>query len=114
MKRNPTYQKKETKQTSNNFDENKAKELKPGDEVKLLTLDQKGTIIEQSGKNEFQVQVGIMKLKAKRKDLLFIRREEPKVEKPLATVRGAHYHVKQNWICVGSDMRMPSNSWKSI
>lgn len=90
----PDLSKKETKQTSNNFDENKAKELKPGDEVKLLTLDQKGTIIEQSGKNEFQVQVGIMKLKAKRKDLLFIRREEPKVEKPLATVRGAHYHVK--------------------
>ncbi|MFD2654550.1 endonuclease MutS2 [Gracilibacillus thailandensis] len=89
----PELSKKQEKQAPT-IDEDKAKALKPGDEVRLLTLDQKGTIIEQTGKNEFQVQVGIMKMKAKRKDLLFIRREEPKMEKPLATVRGSAYHVK--------------------
>ncbi|GAB2570202.1 endonuclease MutS2 [Gracilibacillus alcaliphilus] len=90
---NPELTKKE-KQAQRPLDEDKAKTLKPGDEVKLLTLDQKGTIIEQTGKQEFQVQVGIMKLKAKRKDLLFIRREEQQTEKPLATIRGSQYHVK--------------------
>ncbi|MDX8046645.1 endonuclease MutS2 [Gracilibacillus sp. S3-1-1] len=89
----PELTKKQEKQAPA-IDEDKAKVLKSGDEVKLLTLDQKGTIIEQTGKNEFQVQVGIMKMKAKRKDLLFIRRDEPKMEKPLATVRGSAYHVK--------------------
>ncbi|WP_208592302.1 endonuclease MutS2 [Gracilibacillus suaedae] len=89
----PELTKKQEKHAPS-IDEDKAKTLKPGDEVRLLTLDQKGTIIEQTGKNEFQVQIGIMKMKAKRKDLLFIRREEPKMEKPLATVRGSAYHVK--------------------
>ncbi|WP_058307158.1 endonuclease MutS2 [Gracilibacillus massiliensis] len=89
----PELTKKQKKQEPV-FDEDKAKTLKPGDEIKLLTLDQKGTIIEQTGKNEFQVQIGIMKMKAKRKDLLFVRRDEPKMEKPLATVRGSNYHVK--------------------
>lgn len=70
------------------------KELKPGDEVTLLTLNQKGTILEQISKNEYQVQVGIMKVKAKRKDLQFVKREEPLVEKPMATVKGSSYHVK--------------------
>lgn len=75
-------------------DEGKQKALQPGDEVKLLTLDQKGTIVQQTGKNEYQVQIGILKMKAKRKDLLFIRREEPSFEKPLTTVKGSGYHVK--------------------
>ncbi|GAE92707.1 recombination inhibitory protein MutS2 [Gracilibacillus boraciitolerans JCM 21714] len=89
----PDLTKKQEKQEQA-FDAAKAKTLHPGDEVKLLTLDQKGSIIEQTGKNEFQVQIGIMKMKVKRKDLLFVRREEPKMEKPLATVRGSQYHVK--------------------
>ncbi|UOQ86236.1 endonuclease MutS2 [Gracilibacillus salinarum] len=89
----PELTKKQKKQEPV-FDEAKAKTLQPGDEVRLLSLDQKGSIIEQTGKNEFQVQVGIMKMKAKRKDLLFIKRDEPVMEKPLATVRGSQYHVK--------------------
>ncbi|UOQ47196.1 endonuclease MutS2 [Gracilibacillus caseinilyticus] len=89
----PELTKKQKKQEPV-FDEAKAKTLQTGDEVRLLSLDQKGSIIEQTGKNEFQVQVGIMKMKAKRKDLLFIKRDEPVMEKPLATVRGSQYHVK--------------------
>ncbi|SFM07270.1 DNA mismatch repair protein MutS2 [Gracilibacillus orientalis] len=90
----PNLTKKQDKKQEPTIDDDKAKTLKPGDEVRLLTLDQKGTIIEQTGKNEFQVQIGIMKMKAKRKDILFIRREEPKMERPLATVRGSGYLVK--------------------
>ncbi|WP_027955197.1 endonuclease MutS2 [Halobacillus kuroshimensis] len=78
----PTPKKKETK------------ELKPGDEVKLLTLNQQGTIVHQTGKNEYQVQVGVMKVKAKRKELEFVKAKEPYKEKPMATVKGKSFHVK--------------------
>ncbi|WP_281658310.1 endonuclease MutS2 [Halobacillus sp. Cin3] len=78
----PTPKKKETK------------ELKPGDEVKLLTLNQQGTIVDQTGKNEYQVQVGVMKVKAKRKELEFVKAKEPYKEKPMATVKGKSFHVK--------------------
>ncbi|ENH97035.1 DNA mismatch repair protein MutS [Gracilibacillus halophilus YIM-C55.5] len=92
----PDLTKKEdhSQSQSSTVDTEQAKPLQSGDEVKLLTLDQKGTVIDQTGKDEFEIQVGIMKMKAKRKDLLFLRREEPVIEKPLATVRGSQYHVK--------------------
>ncbi|MGI8316849.1 endonuclease MutS2 [Halobacillus mangrovi] len=70
------------------------RELKAGDEVKLLTLNQNGTIVEQTGKNEYQVQVGVMKVKAKRKELEFIKAEQPYKEKPMAKVKGKAFHVK--------------------
>ncbi|SEH56611.1 DNA mismatch repair protein MutS2 [Halobacillus karajensis] len=70
------------------------KELNPGDEVKLLTLNQQGTIVEQTGKNEYQVQVGVMKVKAKRKELEFVKAKQPYKEKPMATVKGKNFHVK--------------------
>ncbi|WP_226583563.1 endonuclease MutS2 [Halobacillus litoralis] len=69
-------------------------ELNAGDEVKLLTLNQQGTIVEQTGKNEYQVQVGVMKVKAKRKELEFVKAKEPYKEKPMATVKGKSFHVK--------------------
>ncbi|MBX0358980.1 endonuclease MutS2 [Halobacillus sp. Nhm2S1] len=71
-----------------------SKELNPGDEVKLLTLNQQGTIVEQTGKNEYQVQVGVMKVKAKRKELEFVKAKQPYKEKPMATVKGKNFHVK--------------------
>jgi DNA mismatch repair protein MutS2 len=69
-------------------------ELNAGDEVKLLTLNQQGTIVEQTGKNEYQVQVGVMKVKAKRKELEFVKAKQPYKEKPMATVKGKNFHVK--------------------
>ncbi|MBB6452043.1 DNA mismatch repair protein MutS2 [Salirhabdus euzebyi] len=69
-------------------------ELQPGDEVKVLTLNQQGYIVEQISKQEYQVQLGIMKVKVKRKNLQFMKRPEPVKEKPLATVKGNTYHVK--------------------
>lgn len=68
--------------------------LQEGDEVRLLSLNQAGTIAKKVSKDEFQVQVGIMKVKVKQKDLEFVKREKPLVEKPIATVKGASYHVK--------------------
>ncbi|MGM0874841.1 MAG: endonuclease MutS2 [Bacillota bacterium] len=66
----------------------------PGDEVKVITFDQKGHLIEKVSDNEWQVQMGIMKMKVKEKDLQYIKRAKQEVhEKPLAIVKGKDYHV---------------------
>ncbi|UOQ46202.1 endonuclease MutS2 [Halobacillus salinarum] len=70
------------------------RELKVGDEVKLLQLNQQGTIVDQVGSNEYQVQVGVMKVKAKRKDLQFMQTEQSYKTKPMAQVKGKGHHVK--------------------
>lgn len=65
-----------------------------GDEVKVLTLNQTGTIIDLADDKNIQVQVGVMKMKVKKKDLRLLKRENPIIEQPLATVKGSNYHVK--------------------
>ena len=72
----------------------KSESLEVGDEVHLATLNQTGTIIDINGKNDLQVQVGVMKLKVKRQDVQLVKRKDPIVEKPLATIKGSSYHVK--------------------
>jgi DNA mismatch repair protein MutS2 len=67
--------------------------LQPGDEVKVLSFDQKGTLLERVNEHEWQVQIGIMKMKVNESDLEFIK-SKPAVETtPLATVKGKDYHV---------------------
>src|SRR5699024_6308800 len=39
------------------------KKLKPGDDVEVLSYGQRGSIVEQSGKDEYVVQMGILKMK---------------------------------------------------
>ncbi|MFD1018969.1 endonuclease MutS2 [Thalassobacillus hwangdonensis] len=88
----PELKKKQKEETAK---PNKAaRELKAGDEVKHLTLNQTGTILEKISDKEFQVQFGIMKVKAKRKDLEFVKSSQPLKEKPMATVKGKDFHVK--------------------
>ncbi|MBD1381143.1 endonuclease MutS2 [Metabacillus arenae] len=70
-----------------------AQKLLPGDEVKVLTFDQKGHLVEKVGGKEWQVQMGIMKMKVKEKDLQYISRPQKVEQKPLATVKGRDYHV---------------------
>jgi len=70
------------------------KELQPGDEIKLLTINQKGTVLEKISDKEYLVQVGIMKVKVKRNDLQLLGRKKDMAEKPLATVKGSNYHVR--------------------
>ncbi|MFC0522395.1 endonuclease MutS2 [Pontibacillus salicampi] len=68
--------------------------LQQGDEVKVISWNQTGHIIEKISDKEYQVQLGIMKMKVKANDLEFVKREEPLKEKPMATVKGSSYHVK--------------------
>lgn len=68
--------------------------VKPGDEVKVLSLGQKGFVVEEIGEDEVQVQIGVMKMTVKKADLQPIDRPSPLETKPLVTVRGSDYHVK--------------------
>ncbi|MGB3784231.1 endonuclease MutS2 [Priestia megaterium] len=67
--------------------------LQAGDEVKVLSWGQKGTLVERVSNNEWQVQMGIMKMKVKEKGLEYISSPKPVETKPLATVKGKDYHV---------------------
>ena len=68
-------------------------ELNAGDEIKLLTINQNGTVLEKVNDREYFVQVGIMKVKVKRNDLQLIGKPKQTYQKPLATVKGSNYHV---------------------
>ena len=70
------------------------KELLPGDEVKVISFNQKGHIVDKISDKEFQVQMGIMKMKVAIDDLQLIDRPKPVEQKPMATVRGSSHHVK--------------------
>lgn len=73
---------------------NQTEKLAPGDEVKVISLNQKGHLLEKVGDKEWQVQIGIMKMKVKEKNLEYVSRPKPIETKPLATVRGNDAHVK--------------------
>ncbi|MDP4107681.1 MAG: Smr/MutS family protein, partial [Bacillota bacterium] len=81
-KTNKAHQRKERKHT-----------FTPGDEVKVLTFDQKGILIEKNSSDEWQVQIGILKMKVKEKDLEYISTPKPVETKPMAIVRGRDSHV---------------------
>lgn len=68
--------------------------LRAGDEVKVLTFGQKGYLIDKASDDEWNVQMGIMKMKVKESDLEFIKsQQKEKQTKPLATIRGKDFHV---------------------
>lgn len=69
------------------------REFQPGDEVKVNTFGQKGQLLEKTGENEWQVQMGILKMKVSEKDMEFNKSEKKKEAKPLATIKGRDYHV---------------------
>ncbi|UJW59794.1 endonuclease MutS2 [Bacillus sp. A116_S68] len=68
--------------------------LMPGDEVKVVSFDQKGHIVDKINDKEYYVQLGMMKMKVRKEDLLYINRPKAVETKPLATVRGREAHVK--------------------
>ncbi len=73
----------------------KAKQtIHAGDEVKVVSFGQKGFVVEKVSDDEFQVQMGIMKMKVKADDLQLIERPKPIETKPMAMVRGRDHHVK--------------------
>jgi DNA mismatch repair protein MutS2 len=66
-----------------------------GDEVFVHTVNQKGVVVEQLGPDEFQVQVGFLKMKAHRNELE--KRASVKTvpaEKPTASVRRTRQEVR--------------------
>lgn len=72
----------------------KKQSFMPGDEVKVLTFDQKGILVEKTSSNEWQVRIGILKMKVKEKDMEYLGTPKQQETKPLAIVRGRDSHVK--------------------
>lgn len=68
--------------------------LRSGDEVRLVTINQQGVVLEKISDKEYLIQIGIMKMKAKRKDLQFIGKEKQTPEKTVAMIKGSNYHVR--------------------
>ncbi|MHA6252080.1 endonuclease MutS2 [Oceanobacillus sp. CAU 1775] len=87
----PNLTKSKKKKVSSKTD---SKELHPGDDIKLLTVNQQGSVLEKLSENEYMVQVGIMKVKAKRQDLQYIGKQKQQPEKTVATIKGSNYHVR--------------------
>ncbi|MED0703873.1 MULTISPECIES: endonuclease MutS2 [Aeribacillus] len=69
------------------------KQLRPGDEVKVINLNQKGHLLEKANESEWLVQIGILKMKVKEEDLEYIGSPKQEGEKTLATVKGKDFHV---------------------
>ncbi|NJP36699.1 endonuclease MutS2 [Alkalicoccus luteus] len=68
--------------------------LQPGDEVKVESINQKGHIVEKANDKEYTVQLGMMKMKVNKDNLLYISRPKQVETKPLTAVRGRSAHVK--------------------
>ncbi len=50
-------------------------------------------MIEKVAEKEWNVQIGIMKMKVKERDMEFIQSEQKKETKPMATIKGRDHHV---------------------
>ncbi|WP_459499194.1 endonuclease MutS2 [Bacillus sp. C1] len=68
-------------------------QLRAGDEVKVLTFGQKGQLLKKVSDNEWNVQIGILKMKVKESDMEYINSPQPVEKKAVATVKGRDYHV---------------------
>ncbi|MBT2681901.1 endonuclease MutS2 [Bacillus sp. ISL-35] len=68
-------------------------EFKPGDEVNVLTFGQKGHLVDRVNNKEWQVQIGILKMKVKESDMEYINTPKPVETRPIATVKGKDFHV---------------------
>ncbi len=77
----------------NKESQKKKHKFQVGDEVKVLTFDQKGHLVEKVSDEEWQVQIGILKMKVQEKDLEFIQSEKPKVQKHVTTIQGRDSNV---------------------
>lgn len=82
----------ETEEKVEQVKSNSLPELAVGDDVRLTSLNQDGTILEKIKDNEYIVQVGMIRLNAKRKDMKQIRQQ--KEERAVPTIRMSGGHVK--------------------
>ena len=65
----------------------------PGDEVKVLSFDQKGHLVNKVSSDTWQVQIGILKMKVLEKDLEYISTPKPVETRIVASVKGKDFHV---------------------
>ncbi|WP_163653636.1 endonuclease MutS2 [Listeria sp. PSOL-1] len=63
--------------------------LTSGDAVRILSLNQKGTLLDKVNQHEWNVQIGMIKMKIKVTDLEYIAKEEPKKERIITNIRGS-------------------------
>lgn len=70
------------------------RELKPNDEVKVISFGQKGTLIEKVSNKEWIVQIGILKMKLPESDLSYTKPEKQKDPVAMATLKNRDSHVK--------------------
>lgn len=68
--------------------------LQVGDEVKVLSYGQKGTLIEKKAKNEWVVQIGILKMKLPEADLQYLKPEKEQVVRTMTHVKNRSEQVK--------------------
>lgn len=68
--------------------------FRPGDEIKVVSLDQKGHIVEKLGGDEYLAQLGIMKMNVKADDLRPIQSKKEAPVKTIISVKGGKDHVK--------------------
>lgn len=71
-----------------------ARPLQVGDEVKVVTYGQKGTLIEKASAKEWVVQIGILKMKLDESVLEYTKPEKLKEPVVSASVRGRDSYVK--------------------
>lgn len=72
----------------------KTHDFRPGDQVKVTSLDQKGHIVEKLDKEEYLVQLGILKMNVKADDLRPLQAEKQEPAHTIVSVRGSDSHVK--------------------
>lgn len=70
------------------------REYKPGEEVKVLSFDQKGHIVQKLDNGEYLVQLGIMKMNVEANGLKPIKSEKKREPKTIVSVKGSGSHVK--------------------
>lgn len=68
--------------------------LQVGDEVRVLSYGQKGTILQKVAGDEWVVQIGILKMKLPENDLEYIKPEKEKVTRTMTNVKNRTSHVK--------------------
>lgn len=71
----------------------RAQNLVVGDEVKVLSYGQRGTLLEKVSDSEWVVQMGILKMKISDSDLEYIKPEKEPVQR-IAGVKNRNSHVK--------------------
>jgi len=68
--------------------------LKQGDEVKVLSYGQKGTLLDKVSNSEWSVQIGILKMKVHESDLEYMKPEKQKQTVAMTNVKGRDTYVK--------------------